>query len=102
MSTTDGLVMTGGLASYRGPANDADVLRHLVGEKITAAFQGHDGKIWIVCTSGAALCFGSLGGGNPVFWAENESTVEREVARRRAEIERKLQELRDLPGVELP
>lgn len=88
------------LSDYKGPSNSTAVFQHLVGEKITAAFRDGDGKVWIVGESGHALVFGGISG--PAYWTVGPDDVEHVISRRRRDIEQKLSELRDLPGVRLP
>ena len=90
------------LTSYKGPSNSIEVLQYLLGETITAAFQDDVGAIVLVLGSGDAIVFGTRGGGSPVYWPEREPDVQARIARRREEIQRKLAELRNLPGVDLP
>ena len=88
------------LSDYKGLANDTDLFRFLVGEKIIAVFYANRG-LRIVVESGDAfvLC---QSGGLPAFWKEPKSEWEHHVIDRRKEIESALAALRDLPGVELP
>lgn len=91
------------LTDYRGPANSKEIFKFLVGERITAAFMGNDGRPVIVLESGMGISFGSVGGEcGPSYWPVSKEDVQREVAKRKEAIERGLAELRDLPGAELP
>lgn len=94
----------GGLIRYTGPANSPDIIRHLVAERITAAFRDDDGKVWIVTQDGRAVVFGCGPGhtGGPAYWVEQPDAVRRVVDARAARIRMQLDELRDLPGVRLP
>lgn len=90
------------LADYKGPSNCSDIFRYLVGMKITATFQTEAAEgtnTYIVDESGNAIVFNSKHGS---YWKESKADVAKVVERRRREIEAKLAELRDLPGVELP
>ena len=87
------------LTEYKGSANNREVFQYLVGETIKAAFMGEDGKIYIVVGSGPALVFGGPGGG-PSYWVDQAESVKRVIDERRAQIERRVAELRDLGGVE--
>jgi hypothetical protein len=90
------------LSDYKGPANSRDIFPYLVGETIKAAFKTPDGRIWIVVGSGEALVVGAADNASLSFWKENARSVKNVTDARRKEIEQKIAELRDLPGVELP
>lgn len=90
------------LSDYKGPANTRAVLRHLVGARIAACFQvpaaTGDGGLdtYIVDESGCALVFHHSTG---AYWVESKAEVDLIIAKRRAEIEQRVAELRDLlPG----
>jgi len=85
------------LQDYKGPSNNAEVFRHLVGERIAACFRDDEGLVWLVVESGTAIVLNAS-----AFWKESRERVDDVVLKRRRDIERKLQELRDLPGVKLP
>lgn len=96
-----------GLATYKGAANNPDLLKHLIGERIVAAFFGRDPKsstpreqvnLYLVLESGHAFVLGR----SPSYWAAGPEQVKRVVEIRRKEIERNLSELREMPGVRLP
>jgi hypothetical protein len=87
------------LTDYKGPSNCNDIFQHLVGEEIKAAFMGDDGKIYV--GSGDAFVVGGSMGTYAVYWREQKGDVDMKVRARRASIEKKLAELRDLPGVDL-
>jgi len=89
------------LTEYKGPSNRREVFRHLVGERIAAAFEDEKGHVMLALESGAAIVFGAPGGG-PTYWTATKEEVERIVAARRGVIERQLAELRDMAGVPLP
>jgi hypothetical protein len=94
-----------GLAGYKGPSNHHGILPHLVGERIIAAFQAKDPRemasginMYLVLRSGAAFVLGQ----SPSFWKVDAETVARVVNARKDEIGRYLDELRQMPGVNLP
>ena len=60
------------LKTQRGKANNPSIWPAIVGEQVTAAFQGADGGIVLVMESGDALCICSLGGGSPAYWIEGK------------------------------
>ena len=90
------------LSEYKGASNSGEVFRHLVGERIMAAFEDEKGHVVLVMESGPALVLGSLGGGSPAYWTTSKEDIDMLVAERRKAIEGRLAELRDLPGVALP
>lgn len=93
------------LTEFKGAANSREIFQYLVGETITAAFINDEGRVVIVCASGAAIEFGSMSGldgpKSPVYWKVGVEDLKRMIEKRRGDIERKLNELRDLPGVVL-
>jgi hypothetical protein len=95
----------GGLPAYKGPSNHHDIFKHLVGEKITAAFQAYPpGRrdlgphLHLVMESGHAFVIGKTGS----FWKEDSDYVRRVVSARADQIKTQVDQLRDLPGVRLP
>lgn len=90
------------LSDYKGPANSTEILQHLVGERIYAAFADQRGKIILVLESGHGIDFFSLGGDSPGFGPLRPEEIGRLIAARRKDINQKLAELREMPGVELP
>jgi len=84
------------LVDYKGPSNSQEILPHLIGEKIKAAFPVRDGehtRLWLVMESGSALVLCSIGGGTPCMWKEPADKVLREIQRRVDEIERQTRRL---------
>ena len=97
--------VTGGLQAVTGKSNDSNILRHLIGERIKAAFfasppgKSHLGEqLYLVMESGPALVIYA----SPSFGVERSEEVERVCAGRRDEINRELTKLRDMAGVGLP
>lgn len=90
-----------------GKSNTTEIFQHMVGERIAAMFEAK-GRLWIVTESGDAVWMCSLSGRAgetsraPAFGTERKEDVDRVVAERRAEIEAKLAQLRDLPGTVMP
>ena len=90
------------LYDYKGPANSRAIFPHLIGETVKSAFLNTDGTMWLVFASGDALVIGCPDGDTPTYRKEGHKAVKAVVDQRRQEIEGKLAELRDLPGVDLP
>jgi hypothetical protein len=75
------------ITEYKGSANSTSVLRHLVGETITAALQDDSGRIVLVLSSGGGIDFGSFGDAkSPTFGPLNADQVARIIAKRRMDI----------------
>lgn len=86
-----------------GTSNSRDMHKALVGEKIVASFPDDEGRFWIVCESGYAIVFGSLGvnAGGPVYWRESPAKVAAVIAKRREDIGRNIRELSELGSIGL-
>ena len=78
------------LTEYKGPANNPDLFQHLVGEKITAAFQTRS-QVYLVLESGEAIVFGHAS-----YWREDKEHVDRVVSERGTQIRSHIAELRGL------
>jgi len=88
------------LDDYKGAANSNEVFQTLVGEKIVACFLNDRGDLYLVTKCGAALVV-HPNGEVLAWWVEKKADVDRIVAKRRAEIERKIAELRQLGSIEI-
>lgn len=91
------------IVNYKGPAGYIGVLQHLVGERIDKAFIDATGALWLVVPSGHALVIAAY---NPhaeaPFWIASPQEVEARVTERRQELQKKIQELKNLaPGVDV-
>lgn len=84
------------LTQCMGSSNSETVFRHLVGERIVAAFR--DGTHLVLqMESGPALVLTSLGGEtSPAYFVEAPEETQKRANRRRAEIRRMIEELRDV------
>jgi len=90
------------LSEYKGPANSREVCRFMVGEKVTATFI-HEGKMYLVVTSGHALIVGGTNAGDfTTYCVQAPHEVQAVIRGKRQQLEDALAELRDLPGVRLP
>jgi hypothetical protein len=86
------------LTDYDGPAsNTPELLPHLVGEEICAAFQDPEGKIVLWLSSGDAIVFSGS------YYAQKGKDVEESIANQRATILEKIEELqKSLATLEVP
>ena len=85
------------LTEYKGPANSRELFPHLVGEMIKAVFYDDEGHIVLLLASGAAVAFGSIGGGGPTFWKISPENIHNVVAQQRGSARAALAALSDLP-----
>jgi len=91
------------IVNYKGPPGYVGVLQHLVGEKIEKAFVDGSGALWLVVGSGHAFVIAAYNGNAEApFWTVSPPDVERQIVERRRELQKKIQELKNLaPGVDV-
>ena len=90
------------ISEYNGPANHVTILRHLVGERVHAAFIDDTGRVWLIVPSGHAVVFAGFDTSSPAYFVAQPADVTAATARRREQLQAKIQELKDLaPGVAL-
>jgi hypothetical protein len=91
------------LTEYRGGSNSREVFRHILGERIVAAFEDEKGHVVLVMESGPAIVFGGrVDGLGPTYWTTSKEDIDMLVAERRKAIEGRLAELRDIDMPGLP
>lgn len=91
------------IVNYKGPPGFIGVLQHLVGERIERAFVDSSGALWLVVGSGHAFVVAAYdANATSPFWVAAPQEVEAKVAERRGELQRRIQELKNLaPGVDV-
>lgn len=82
------------LSEYKGPSNSRDLLKHLVGEKITGAFI-FNSHMWITLGSGVSLVLGSGSECVPSYWKESAVDTKRAVERLRNDLNNMLQQIKE-------
>jgi hypothetical protein len=91
------------IVNYKGPPGFVGVLQHLIGERIDKAFVDAQGALWLVVPSGHALVIAAFHA-NAIapFWTAEPHEVEAQVGDRRRELQKKIQELKNLaPGIDV-
>lgn len=90
------------LSEYQGLANNTGILRFFVGETVKAAFVDAVGRIWEVVPSGHAIVFGGFERLGDAFAVIDPNTVAQEIAKRKTEIQARIQDLKYLvPGIDV-
>jgi hypothetical protein len=90
------------LSSYQGPPTHTSLFRSLVGEKIKACFIDSQGHVWMMVESGHAIVWAGFDTMAPAFRIEAPDQVHQEMSRRRADLQTRIQDIKDLaPGVDL-
>jgi len=91
------------IVNYKGPPGYIGLLQHVIGEKIEKAFVDAQGALWFVVGSGHALVIAAYhANAEAPFWTASPADVERQIGERRRELQKKIQELKNLaPGVDV-
>jgi len=90
------------LSNYQGPPNHTEILKHLKGETIKACFIDEAGHVWIIAPSGHAVMFAGFDTFAPAFTVVAPEAVQQAVDRRRTDLQKRIQDVKNLaPGIDL-